>query len=145
MDVETHHAPVDQPKDTYTYSMPMPDNPADPPISSHVEDSNPAPDLPTLVQPPPPETLPEPTDLVSPPTLTIEPPPPPVSGYSPTPPGRPQRVKKPNVRLNPEEWELGQLSDTPGQNQISTMELLLELVRRMYEGSKGGPGGGGDK
>ena len=83
--------------------------------------------------------------LVSPPTLTIEPPPPPVSGYSPTPPGRPQRVKKPNVRLNPEEWELGQLSDTPGQNQISTMELLLELVRRMYEGSKGGPGGGGDK
>ena len=81
-----------------------------------------------------------PTDLVSKPTPTIEPTPPPplVSGHSPTPPGRPQRVKKTNVRLNPEEWELGQLSDNPGQNQISTMELLLELVRRMYEGSKGG-------
>ena len=42
-----------------------------------------------------------------------------------------------------EEWKLGKMTSTP--RQIFTMDLLLELVRRMHQGSEGGPGGGEDK
>ena len=42
-----------------------------------------------------------------------------------------------------EEWKLVKMTSTP--RQIFTMDLLLELVRRMHQGSEGGPGGGEDK
>ena len=49
VDAETHHAPMDQPKETYTYTMPTSDNPADPLIPSHAEDTSPVPVVPTPV------------------------------------------------------------------------------------------------
>ena len=53
---------------------------------------------------------------------------------------RPERVRLPNVRLNPEEWELGQIEDS---TQVGTIvDLLLELVRRLPVDQRGEARGG---
>lgn len=53
---------------------------------------------------------------------------------------RPKRVRIPNVRLDPDEWELGQIEDSTQAGTI--VDLLLELVRRMPVDQRGEARGG---
>ena len=61
----------------------------------------------------------------------------------PSPVQRPKRVRLPNVRLSPGEWELRQIGD--GAQASIIMDLLLELVMRVHVHQRGEARGEGDK
>ena len=56
---------------------------------------------------------------------------------------RPQRDRRPNVRLDPAEWELGKMDSA--QQFVPTMDWCLDMIRWIAKEGGGGRRGGGDK
>ena len=52
---------------------------------------------------------------------------------------RPQRVRKPNVRLDPAEWELGKMDSA--QQFVPTMDWCLDMIRWIAKQEGGKEGG----
>ena len=82
-------------------------------------------------------------DTMEPGPLPTMPQPFPTMQASPDQSDRPQRTRKPNVRLSPEEWELGQVD--VAKQFVPTMDWCMDLIKWVARHEMDTKGGGGDK
>ena len=75
--------------------------------------------------------------------LEVQDPPTTPAATSPARNLRPQRDRRPNVKLDPAEWELGKMDSA--QQFVPTMDWCLDMIKWIAKEEGGGRRGGGDK